>query len=743
MKTIRILLGLFALLLCGQTIAQHNSIHDKYWYYRWRFKNNFIKIGPNQGESLPAGRRYTNGYSHLRWGDCTTYIGHYLAVLATEARILASNNQTAAYNETIMELHYALEAINRLDFTANSMYPYNGTNAKDGFFVRDDVPDHFVIPPNIAQPSFTGDANYKHFNNPLLNESDIFSWHNGFDNGAWGMKIETIESDYNFTWVGYDEDEDTYPPQAKDMSKDQVFALIFGLAMVDKVFSNSTTDIIFPIDGGAPFNYNIGLESEIIAARIMEYIRSRDGINENWRIKTPHPYNKFVARGSDPVFNKVGVEQSYQQITGFSMPSLSFQTAGLLNPIWSFLWQESQKANFFNSGWTSYVNSLALPVLGQVALTATTAAIFNKDDNRHQQLYLACVSDAWYVSVLGVPTGVKSTKQGIKNHTEEWDWDSLYLMYWKYLHNKSANIDDATDLAFDQLTVAPAIGPYKRSYGYNAGNVGWAASGKFWKDKDKQTKTGDGDDGYWNGLDYMLLHNLYYLTAEDADLPKYENKIDRLPDLTFPVTNGTTTFGSHTSGMYTYGAFNTINVKDVTLNSDARVSFRAGKEIFCKEDDELEVAEGAWWDCEDIRPFRSSMMIGYTPPGPGQSVYGMDPEIFKQPTLNPRLMVDNDDPALLFEEVRKTSTAENLEPNWAIYPNPSTGLFYLTVDGFEKSQQSELILTDVLGKEVAREEVSPYGENDRELNLSHLPKGIYLAQLRIGEKMQVQKLILQ
>lgn len=40
-----------------------HEVLQKYWYYRWRLRNDFVYIGENQGESLPFFRktRLSNG----------------------------------------------------------------------------------------------------------------------------------------------------------------------------------------------------------------------------------------------------------------------------------------------------------------------------------------------------------------------------------------------------------------------------------------------------------------------------------------------------------------------------------------------------------------------------------------------------------------------------------------------------------------------------------------------------------
>ena len=81
------------------SFAQNDSLNQvKYWKFRNNFVEKFIKIGPEQGESLPAGSlvparcidnivsdgtdltkyEYTD-YGEMHWGDGMIRHGHYLA----------------------------------------------------------------------------------------------------------------------------------------------------------------------------------------------------------------------------------------------------------------------------------------------------------------------------------------------------------------------------------------------------------------------------------------------------------------------------------------------------------------------------------------------------------------------------------------------------------------------------------------------------------------------------------------
>lgn len=41
---------------------------EKYWWYRYRLVNDFMKVGPNCGESIPADYRKLGINTKLDWG---------------------------------------------------------------------------------------------------------------------------------------------------------------------------------------------------------------------------------------------------------------------------------------------------------------------------------------------------------------------------------------------------------------------------------------------------------------------------------------------------------------------------------------------------------------------------------------------------------------------------------------------------------------------------------------------------
>lgn len=49
--------------------------HEKYWYYRYRFKHYFTSVGPELYQSLVSARRNTYQGSDIYYGDQTLDMG--------------------------------------------------------------------------------------------------------------------------------------------------------------------------------------------------------------------------------------------------------------------------------------------------------------------------------------------------------------------------------------------------------------------------------------------------------------------------------------------------------------------------------------------------------------------------------------------------------------------------------------------------------------------------------------------
>jgi hypothetical protein len=118
-----------------------------------------MKIGAGEGESIPMSCRIpewdaagsdeeidipNSEVTTLEWRDATISLGYYFIVLATEYKLL--NDAGEDTDATLIELYYAMNALNRLDEFAEGYLNQTGlTNSSDlnGLFLRDDIPSGF------------------------------------------------------------------------------------------------------------------------------------------------------------------------------------------------------------------------------------------------------------------------------------------------------------------------------------------------------------------------------------------------------------------------------------------------------------------------------------------------------------------------------------------------------------------------------------------------------------------------
>ncbi|MBK9286052.1 MAG: hypothetical protein IPM51_17285 [Sphingobacteriaceae bacterium] len=151
------LLTILNITSCFYAQLSETELHKKYWYYKTRLNNDFLKVGLDTGESIPFGQRGFNetsfdGYTNkLKAGDATAQLGCYIAVLATEYRLLKNSGQDVS--KIKHEIFCALNSINRLDYYAEKIIdscqhadnPHSSPAPNlNGFFVRDDVPANFA-----------------------------------------------------------------------------------------------------------------------------------------------------------------------------------------------------------------------------------------------------------------------------------------------------------------------------------------------------------------------------------------------------------------------------------------------------------------------------------------------------------------------------------------------------------------------------------------------------------------------
>ncbi|MBN1945353.1 MAG: hypothetical protein JW797_06720, partial [Bradymonadales bacterium] len=237
----------------------------KYLHYRRRLRGNgtadwpgFLSVGPDAGESIPA--TYHNPTTNcsndwwiqvdagctweypedadgsLAWGDATVWLGEYIAVLATEYAVFTRLGLDTT--QTLDDLYYALNAFNRVDEAAEEWYGV--PPARDGFFLRDDVPPDFMWDEDAGRYRFPRD-----------------------DDGLLGYGCHTSVLSCQ-------------PPELDGgdyVSQDQVIGLIFGLNFVVRLVP----------DGIVLEGMDLRQEARAIVHRMVWHLR-----DNSWRVTAPN-----------------------------------------------------------------------------------------------------------------------------------------------------------------------------------------------------------------------------------------------------------------------------------------------------------------------------------------------------------------------------------------------------------------------------------------------------------------------
>lgn len=494
--------------------------YEKYWWYRYRLVNDFMKIGPNPGESIPAYLRH-RGYNtgdpvvvgHLTWGDATQALGHYIAITATEHKILEDNSWPT--ERAAMENYFSQNAFERLDEHAeaycrdiHATYPNNGnpqSSDLNGFFIRDDVDENFVA------------RNYLHFNRPgiisslpVVNRPGPFhKLHEEFDLGLFGTTHNAsadsgVQSDYyvrewpssslwnsSYTYSWTFGPPPILPPVAPqypfEESQDQLTEINAGLGLTAQLC------------GGPGGNYLgiIGLQSKA-ADNIFRNVNWAYSGSLPWLIENPTAQNPHCVYGVGPEFywdvscGDVGgasIHASAPAIAEFTQTTTAgYHSAGSFitsAPTSDFLFQASQ-------------------------LPSSANAMFT--DN-----YVA-YSRNWYTLYLPIPFNfaINTSWNRIKHHALNNSFQTPHIpLIYKIIHGGGIDFDPNDDgqLSYPQmLDFSVFCGNF--SYDDNMSNWGdWHYSSQ--DALSFASQRGIKNNADFNGLDYMELFNLYSLVKGD------------------------------------------------------------------------------------------------------------------------------------------------------------------------------------------------------------------------------------
>jgi len=330
------------LILTNYMVSQTTTDnHRKYWWYKTRLNNDFVKVGTAAGESFPFNQRgsTSSGFtspdvrSNMEIGDGTSTLGLYIAQLATEYALLVKNSQNT--DKVKHELFCALNAFDRVDIKAEEILLPGSNMPLNGFFVRDDIPKDFLF------------NNYQHFNYYNTwdgNPNHVLPWSlppygtdpepNTAESGDKGFhsncQIGMFKTGSSWSdWVDKGQTNGLFKE-----SQDQAYDLLLGLAFVNKFVGSSVTD------GGSIFSYtnetSLRAQARNQASRIINYMKDQKNINgyntcytgvssTGWRIVDPISCTN-VSAGDNATAYGYALAESGGAITidNFTEPSENF-----------------------------------------------------------------------------------------------------------------------------------------------------------------------------------------------------------------------------------------------------------------------------------------------------------------------------------------------------------------------------------------------------------------------------------
>ncbi|NVN95236.1 MAG: hypothetical protein HXX18_08135 [Bacteroidetes bacterium] len=426
--------------------AQNDSLNiKKYWHYRQRL-NYFVMPGIQRGQSQIAGIR-----NRFDCGANDINFGQHGIYFGYYIGMLATEFKLLndagdnTAKQTQYELNLALKQYVTYLDKTESLLFKNMKDSLDGFFVRESVPCDFL-----------NDESRKNYFNKELQANDNWDYkkNNCFGNlpkGHPGYVVKVSECD-------------SIP---KAFSQDEAIGLLYGLALVYKCMPDSSYEKAI---------------SKKIALNVINYIRtSSKKYGRTFSMK----WSVFRPNGDKLKANEGGLAWFYAH--GF-MKAGSYFDSGFDN-LWKKITRYPQEL-FFQFG-----QFLPSPNADNTTMITT----------------LAVIGDSWraVVPVIGLVFKMNTSYFGIKAKTNKQDWDTFYALSWNVIHGKNKKMEFRLEKALHQLNTAPYEGPYNYGINNNPKGTGWSASYKWHHKKSSQSGESSGICGNYNGLDFMLLHNLY------------------------------------------------------------------------------------------------------------------------------------------------------------------------------------------------------------------------------------------
>lgn len=511
----------FSVLFSQESDAEDLNL-QKYWYYRWRLTNDFVKVGEGRGHSIPIqSRQGYPGIPDLEAADATIYQGFYLGVLATEFKLLRQNKRHVDMEFTKTELYYAIKAFERLDMYGEE---YLGKAPKiDGYFQRDDFDCDFWNP-EVNPENYAHFNQFKHIPEDFIPVFKVFT----SDDCPSGVKLENLSN----------------PKTTPSMSQDQVIFLLMGFMLIEKCVEGLQT---VRLHSGEVIRYDFREQARRHITNMINYCK--------------HKYPQKPERVRWTIFRPDGKKvHPGQNVFMFKYP-MSVIGQRMHSPIAEN--NQSFKRTPGNAHWQ--LSRIWIPY---------------KNVNGHMITILAALSGRWGRSE-------KVTVRSIQRTWRRQNWEHFYVPLLSVVNDYDMEHLNLERSIFEDLTLAPAVGPYNLtrdeiasfadSIGIPQYTTGWTRHLKY-SSRVVDQMNGDLDNymrrGFYSGLDFMLMFNLYYLTAK-RPLPMYQNLIHRhVRPADLPLHDA----GKTETSERMIGAFATLSIPELTV-LDSVGHVRAGEDF--------------------------------------------------------------------------------------------------------------------------------------------------------------------
>lgn len=733
MKKIKFLSAFIFLISINTLFAQPISpinddvAHRRYWYYRTRMINDFMKVGTGQGDCIVLAERNQGATDNTSkvGPDQIDLTNQYLLALALEYKFLRTSGQSA--KETLKEIYSLLYTINRLDKEADQFWgnsaPTNDiispNSSSNGFMLREDMPKNYFA----KTASLTN--NYVHYNYSIRENSSATN-----PTGYTGLAETTVlDDDNNFSY--YEGFGGSKFREQLTLPHDKYYSMFLAFMYLIKYIPDNTG---YVDENGAlqyfqDMEWDIKTEIRAITNRCHTYLRGNTFGNNlsNWTMEYPNGNN----------LTNLG------KVLWYSYPLATMICKINQDYPWSVscLNKQDGVSSTVGLAWYEALNINPIPA---------DNPIVSLEDGSVFIAYCQAGSN----SQIGINSvGTTMHNNCVQNGTE---WAEIMRMV---LH-RTSYMYTPFELFGAPLGTAPCIGPYNFGNGLNGGYE-WSSQDRH----EHQSKRGTNAPfaGNYPGVDYMLLHNLYYeyLCQENIN-GKYTqavNLMDNYDEMTWPVDLQHIT-GNPNSPNVTYGINGNIASQKVFQNfsstakifaaaspsapinsTPSEVEYRAGKVIsllpgFSVEQGSKFSAYVARYLCINGNDYGNGMKSSNTP----TNDYESDLMNTSIPIHHVNYPPTNSE-YLLYENSTTKNSIKNIpeKGSLTILPNPNNGNFIITNDVNEGSLKS-IEIQNSLGIIIQTiNQPTP----STEINIQNQAAGLYLVKLNYADKVITKKVVKQ